>query len=855
MSCHAQNRITGKVIGDNGHPVSMANVMLYPDSLGKQSMKAFSITNKDGAFTLNASENNDGWLRVKCLGYEDKVEKLSSSTQPCLIRIFPKVYQIEEITVKSNYTGVRAREDSIIFDVNHFKTGAEESVSDVLRRLPGMEVSETGKVRYEGRNVSKVLVNGDDIMSTGSGMMLNGLSADVIQGAEILKDWSDGSIAGTLKNGEGQMALNIKTSDKLKLTGKLEAGGGLLNKYQANGTSMSIGKHGSLTMAAASNNQGRAILSLEDYISNFVDLQGLASGGVNQMELSEEESAMLTPPTNVYDNTASGFILNGCFTPSKQLDIKIGVLLNKNRMYALDQNSTVYFDSEFSSNDIDSTENINNSSSANMHIRWQPSNSFEVSSSTFCKWAKYTTLQSISYLGNGPMTLSQQEKVRNTDVKQSLQIAKRLDKATIYALMTFNRQSQHDGLDVCNDSLLLPSYKIISPDHYGILSNHSDIHTLTGVELGGKWSIAKGYLLGVALSHNRTKDELRLEDRYWHDHNTNSLYRKSGATLMFEKNKGFLQVRGGFAFVHNNYSLAEIKRTSADINFNAQIRLVFTPKNELILVGNRETSHININRMLDFPMHLSYNRIQQTSRVTAPLVTNNVFSAHYRLLNNYSNLIMFLSAIYSRKDGAGLRNVNQHGITSDITFMDGGKEEWFSFHSVISKGLGNAPADIRLKLSWQNSSVAAALNNGLYTVKMRIPKIEANLVTRMKSFFNCDLGTSYERNMFTGYADRKTHNDLWEAHLHAFFVFGNFKGTLKYDLARTNGNDIVRTSHNIGFLMSYKLKRLKLSLSGDNLLYLRDNEWLAVNNSSYSSATTHYRRMPGYISLSCSWNL
>ena len=38
MFSFAQERVSGKVIDDNGKPIAMANVMLYPDSLAKQSI-------------------------------------------------------------------------------------------------------------------------------------------------------------------------------------------------------------------------------------------------------------------------------------------------------------------------------------------------------------------------------------------------------------------------------------------------------------------------------------------------------------------------------------------------------------------------------------------------------------------------------------------------------------------------------------------------------------------------------------------------------------------------------------------------------------------------------------------------
>lgn len=182
------------------------------------------------------------------IGYESLVMKYDSSQSSCLITLHAKSQELGEVVVKGNYSGIKTRGDSIIFDVNHFKTGAEENVSDVLRRLPGMEVSETGKVKYEGKAIDKILVNGNDVMSTGSGMMLNGLPADVVSGAEILRNWNDGTLANSLRNSDQRTALNIKTSESLRFTSKLDAGGGILNKYQGKLTSLLIGKKGSFPL-------------------------------------------------------------------------------------------------------------------------------------------------------------------------------------------------------------------------------------------------------------------------------------------------------------------------------------------------------------------------------------------------------------------------------------------------------------------------------------------------------------------------------------------------------------------------------------------------------------------------------
>lgn len=852
MFSFAQERISGKVVDDKGKPVFMANVMLYPDSLAKQPMESYAVTDSKGVFHLNSVTTASAWVHVKCLGYENQVLKYDLSKSPLLIALQSKMHELNEVVVKGNYSGIKTRGDSVIFDVSHFKTGAEENVSDVLRRLPGMEVSETGKVKYEGKNIDKILVNGNDVMSTGSGMMLNGLSADVVSGAEILRNWNDGSLANALKNSDQRTALNIKTSESLRFTAKMDGGGGILNKYQAKSTSLLIGKKGSFSAALSSNNLGKEILSLEDYIGSIIGLGGLASSGVSQLQLSEEESAMLTPPSNVYRNTNSALILNGVYAPTNKLDIKVGILLNKAKMNAFDRNNSFYFASALQTEYNDSTKKDNTTGSANVNIKWQPTSSLEVLSSTFTKLSDYSASQQMAYWGNNNMKLGENKKLKKNDIRQSLQITGKFGSAAIYALATIGSKSQDEKLNVLNDSLLLPTYYSTEADLYGIRSNLSSSSYMYSLEAGSKWTLPKGYNIAFALRHNYNKDDLDAEDNSLDNHKAKGIYKKQSGSLIFEKATGLLRFKVNASLTDNKYRQpSKSESSSVNFNHNSLLRLVFSSKSELILTGSRETYQINLNRIVDFPIHLSYDRIQETSSISSPFINKDAYSIHYRLINNYNNLLLFVSGMYSNTKGGGLASVTQKGITRNLTYIDGGNEEWISFHGVISKGLGHWPVDANIKLSWTQSLIASSLNGIMFNTTVQAPKGEISFTTRQKSIFNVDVGGLYKKNIYTSYADRKQYNELYEAHLCTYFKYDQFKGSIKYTLSKTNGGGLERVSNNIGFHVSYNLKKIQISLSGDELLHLRKNNWLTASSSSYSSTTSHYMKMPGYLLLSC----
>ena len=336
------------------------------------------------------------------------------------------------------------------------------------------------------------------------------------------------------------------------------------------------------------------------------------------------------------------------------------------------------------------------------------------------------------------------------------------------------------------------------------------------------------------------------------DNSTEGIYKKLSGSLIFEKTTGLLRFKINASLTGNKYERStESASSSVRFNYNSLLRLVFSPKSELILTGSRETSQIELSKIADFPVHIAYDRIQMPSSILSPFVSKDSYSIHYRFINNYSNLLLFVSGMYSKTKGDGLADATQNGITRKRTYMDGGNEEWMSLHGVVTKGLGHWPVDANVKVAWTNSCVASSLNGMRFNTKVNVPKGEIYFTTRFKSIFNFDIGGLYKKSMYTSYAGKEQDNEQYEAHLYTYFKYDHFKGSIRYAISKTNGSGLERVSNNVGFQLSYSMKRLQLTLSGDELLHLHKNNWLNISSSSYSTTTSYYMRMPGYLLFSC----
>lgn len=106
------------------------------------------------------------------------------------------------------------------------------------------------------------------------------------------------------------------------------------------------------------------------------------------------------------------------------------------------------------------------------------------------------------------------------------------------------------------------------------------------------------------------------------DNSAEGIYKKLSGLLIFEKTTGLLRFKINASLTGNKYERStESASSSVRFNYNSLLRLVFSPKSELILTGSRATSQIELSKNAGFPVHLAYDRMQMPSSIHSPFVS------------------------------------------------------------------------------------------------------------------------------------------------------------------------------------------------------------------------------------------
>ncbi len=210
----AENIITGSVVqSSDNSPISGVNILIKDDN-GK--ILAYGVSTLDGHFSIKLSSTSEKLsINAAKIGYKSYSAPLVLEGKSLVIKMEKGALQLQEIVVKANR--IRENGDTITYTVNSFAQRQDRTIGDVLKRMPGIDVSNNGKIQYQGIDINKFYIEGNDLLGGKYGIATNGISYDDIGAVEVMENHQPMQVLRGLSFSD-QAAINLKMKNKSKAT-------------------------------------------------------------------------------------------------------------------------------------------------------------------------------------------------------------------------------------------------------------------------------------------------------------------------------------------------------------------------------------------------------------------------------------------------------------------------------------------------------------------------------------------------------------------------------------------------------------------------------------------------------------
>lgn len=225
----AEDSIHGLTLdNDTGEPLAGVTVILH-GSDGK--IKKYSSTDSRGHFLIGRQPENGQSLSFSMIGYSKISVKLDSAIFPLTVRMKAADLKLKEVAVKADR--IRENGDTITYNVSSFAQKQDHTIGDVLNRMPGINVADNGKIQYQGADINKFYIEGNDLLGGKYGLATNGIDHEDVGSVEVMENHQPMQVLRGLSfSDQAAINLKLKNSAKATLIAHGNASGGLSRQPQ-----------------------------------------------------------------------------------------------------------------------------------------------------------------------------------------------------------------------------------------------------------------------------------------------------------------------------------------------------------------------------------------------------------------------------------------------------------------------------------------------------------------------------------------------------------------------------------------------------------------------------------------------
>ena len=236
----AQERlISGKITDrDTKDPIEQVTIQLLKTD---STYVSGAISNERGLFHVNAPANGKYLLKITSVGYKSTVKRIQISEDKNLamgnVVIGADAIMLKGAVVTAMAQKVSLKEDTFVYNSAAYRTPEGSVVEELVKRLPGAEVSDDGTIKINGKEVKKILVDGKEFMTGDTKTALKNLPTSIIDKIKAYDEKSDLSKVTGIDDGEEQTVLDfgVKKGMNKGVISNIDLGVGNKNRYNMRG--------------------------------------------------------------------------------------------------------------------------------------------------------------------------------------------------------------------------------------------------------------------------------------------------------------------------------------------------------------------------------------------------------------------------------------------------------------------------------------------------------------------------------------------------------------------------------------------------------------------------------------------
>ncbi|QHI36823.1 hypothetical protein IMCC3317_21930 [Kordia antarctica] len=274
--------IKGKIT-DKIDKTPLESATVYVQTLKDSTLITYTISDKNGSFELaGRTEFKEVNLFVTFNGFKTHQQKITLDKS---VITLPEISmelasdELDAVQITAIRAPITVKKDTLEFNADSFKTRPDATVEDLIKKLPGVEVDSDGKIKVNGKEVNKILVNGKPFFGNDPNIATKNLTKDIVDKIQVTTTKSESEEFTGKKGTSEEQTINIelKEDQNKGFFGRATISGGTDERYAMSGIGNYFNDKQRVSVLASKNNINSSGFSFDE----VYDMMGNAGGGIS----------------------------------------------------------------------------------------------------------------------------------------------------------------------------------------------------------------------------------------------------------------------------------------------------------------------------------------------------------------------------------------------------------------------------------------------------------------------------------------------------------------------------------------------------------------------------------------------
>lgn len=250
---YAEITVSGTVTDGDGEPLS-ALITIIADN----AIEGYCNADERGRYAITCTPGSAESIEVKAslLGFTPVIKRVKAETQTVDFSMTEGGIMLKEVSVVADK--IIQHGDTISFNVGAYRKESDRVIGDVIKKMPGLEVDDNGRISFNGKTVKNFYVEDMDLLEGRYGIATNNISANDVASVQVYQNHQPIKALQNWTPSE-DVTINLRLKESARGTFSLNGMGGVGYKpvmWTSEAVAMYFGRKGQTITTYKGNNSG-----------------------------------------------------------------------------------------------------------------------------------------------------------------------------------------------------------------------------------------------------------------------------------------------------------------------------------------------------------------------------------------------------------------------------------------------------------------------------------------------------------------------------------------------------------------------------------------------------------------------